>query len=63
MKFKGIKNRNELLKPGIDWHFHGTAAHAHLGNKLEKGAWIFNERWCEVQAVIMATLGIASILT
>ena len=30
---------------------------------LYKGACIFSERWCEVQAVIEATLGIASILT
>ena len=30
---------------------------------LYRGACIFSERWCEVQAVIEATLGIASILT
>ena len=30
---------------------------------LFRGACIFSERWCEVQAVIEATLGIASILT
>ena len=30
---------------------------------LYKGACIFSERWCEVQAVIEATLGITSILT
>ena len=30
---------------------------------LYRGTCIFSERWCEVQAVIEATLGIASILT
>ena len=30
---------------------------------LYRGACIFSERWCEIQAVIEATLGISSILT
>ena len=30
---------------------------------LYTGTWIFSERWCEIQGVIQATFGIASILT
>ena len=29
---------------------------------LYTGTWIFSERWCEIQAVIQSTLGLASIL-
>ena len=29
---------------------------------LYTGTWIFSERWCEIQAVINCTLGVASIL-
>ena len=29
---------------------------------LYTGTWIFSERWCEIQAVIQCTLGLASIL-
>ena len=49
------------------WHWlpfpYGIAAHALLAISLYRGASIFSESWCEVQAVIEATLGIASILT